>query len=486
MRNRLIVALVALAVATLALTAAGSVVLIDRSTVSSQKSELNTETRAAVRVLSEPISSTSTTAPAAIRHPRLAAARAAARQRAAVRVLEKNLQAIGDYRDLARLRIDEQGTVTPAPPPPISVSMIDPAKLLAGQDVTGSTSNLVFAVVPYRSSSDGTLALLVTRTIRSPLSGLGYFYGVAAAALVLATLCAVYLSRRITRPLLRAVATTKQIAEGDLGAKVPITDNDYPELRELGNAINTMGESISRARGLERQFLLSVSHELRTPLTSIRGYTDALTEGVSDDVSGAIRVIDAEARRLERLVRDLLDLARLDARQFSFDVQPVMCAEVLRAQMQGQLPEASSLNIEVVDRLPLDDPLWVDADGDRLGQIVANLLENAFKYARERVEIGACALGPTTELWVTDDGPGIAPPDLPRVFDRHFRSDRSPARRVGTGLGLAIVFELATGMGGTVRAESPVSGGHGTKMTVVLRSSLAKESDRTAAPSAAR
>ncbi|HXW36205.1 MAG TPA: HAMP domain-containing sensor histidine kinase [Acidimicrobiales bacterium] len=470
MRRRLTVALVSMVVATLALTVAGSLILIQRSTISSQKSELLTETEAAIRVLSTPLSTPSTTLPADARHPRIARARAVARERAALRVLERNLQRIGNYRDLVRLKLSDDGSVSPAPPAPITPAMVQPGNLTSGKSVTGSVGSIVFAVVPYGSTSSETLALLVTRTVKDPLSGLGYFLIVSAVVLVLAILVAAYLSRRITRPLVRAVATTKQIAEGDLLAKVPITDNDYPELLDLAQAINSMSESISRARGLERQFLLSVSHELRTPLTSIRGYADALAEGATNDIPGAVRIIDQEARRLERLVRDLLDLARLDSRQFTFDIHQVSCSEVLRAQIEGQAPEAASLGLELVDRVAPGDALWVEADTDRLSQVIANLVENAFKYAVRHVEIGAMRSASSIELWVEDDGPGISPEDLPHVFDRHFRSDRSATRRLGTGLGLAIVFELAAGMGGQVRALSPAIGEHGTRMSVTFNS----------------
>ncbi len=119
---------------------------------------------------------------------------------------------------------------------------------------------------------------------------------------------------------------TREIAGGNLEATVPVNRGDYPELAELADAINTMGRHLSRAQGLEREFLLSVSHELRTPLTSIRGYADAITDGATDDVAGAVTIIGTEARRLERLVQDLLDLARLQARQFSLQAQPVDCA----------------------------------------------------------------------------------------------------------------------------------------------------------------
>ena len=242
--------------------------------------------------------------------------------------------------------------------------------------------------------------------------------------------------------------------------------HDLPELTELAEAINAMGEHLSRAQGLERQFLMSVSHDLRTPLTSIRGYADAIADGATDDVAGAVGIIATEARRLERLVQDLLDLARLDARQFSLHPQRIDCADVVEAVVDGFRPAAASEGVELATSDDVGRGLWVDADPDRVGQIVANLVENALKFASTRVEVGAGAVGAWTGVWVVDDGPGIGAEDLPRIFERHFRSDRVSARAIGSGLGLAIVAELAAAMGAVVRAESPVSAGGGARMVV--------------------
>ncbi len=265
------------------------------------------------------------------------------------------------------------------------------------------------------------------------------------------------------------MATTGRLAGGDLTARVPVSAHDDPELTELAEAINTMGDSLSRSQDLERQFLLSVSHELRTPLTSIIGYADAIADGTSEDTASASAVIGSEARRLGRLLQDLLDLARLDAQKFSLDVQRVNCAEVVGLIAAGFRPEAESLGLELVTAVPPDVELWADVDPDRLGQVVANLTENAFTHAATRVLVGAGVVGSSLAIWVLDDGPGIPADDLPRVFERHFTSDRAPGRRVGSGLGLAIVSELVSAMKGAVTAESPVVDGRGTRMTVWLR-----------------
>jgi two-component system sensor histidine kinase BaeS len=305
--------------------------------------------------------------------------------------------------------------------------------------------------------------------VQNPVDGLLYFLLVAGAALVVAGAVASGLARRVSAPLVRAVTTTGQLAGGDLSARVPVSAHDYPELTELAEAINTMGDSLGRSQNLERQFLLSVSHELRTPLTSIIGYTDAIADGTTDDIQAATAVIGAEARRLGRLLQDLLDLARLDARKFSLDVERVDCGDLVSLTAAAFHPQAETLGLELITAVAPDAGLCVEADPDRLSQVVANLMENAFKHADTRVVVGAGVVGSSIAIWVLDDGPGIAADDLPRVFERHFTSDRATSRRLGSGLGLAIVSELAAAMAAVVTAESPVIDTRGTRMTVWFR-----------------
>ena len=230
-----------------------------------------------------------------------------------------------------------------------------------------------------------------------------------------------------------------------------------------------MGANLVRAREQERQFLLSVSHELRTPLTSIRGYAEAVLDGTAEDTAAAATVISTEARRLERLVRDLLDLARLDADRFSLELQTVDAAAIAAQVAEGFRPRAEELGLDLGFAPGSDHPMWIVADPDRLAQVVANLVENASSFARGSITVGAGSIGGVPSLWVEDDGPGIPPGQLPRVFERHVTSDRSGGRRKGSGLGLAIVSELSGAMGAGVRAESPGGGGTGTRMLVWFR-----------------
>jgi two-component system sensor histidine kinase BaeS len=249
---------------------------------------------------------------------------------------------------------------------------------------------------------------------------------------------------------------------------VPIRATDYPEFSSLARSINAMAQSLADGRSRERQLLLSVSHDLRTPLTSIRGFAEAITDGATDDTSRAAGVIIAESRRLERLVGDLLDLGKLEAEQLSFHIRPTDMAEVVGITAEGFRPLAERGGLHLSVDVPELGASVVSADPDRVAQLLANLIENAFTYARTAVLVSLGATPDGQVIVVEDDGPGIAPTDLPHVFDRFYQADRGPNRKVGSGLGLAIVAELATAMGATIQAVSPVSADGGSRFVVTL------------------
>jgi signal transduction histidine kinase len=361
-------------------------------------------------------------------------------------------------------------------PKGLSRADLDLAALRQLRGVSAETGGLVFAAAPYRVSVavhgvDEQVIDVVVLSRRPPtgLSAAGpWFLGAAAAIIVAALVVADRLSRRFVRPLLAAQRTTEQIAAGDLGARVPEPPGTDPELAALGASVNAMADGLARSRDVERRFLLSVSHDLRTPLTSIRGFAEAIEEGVTTDTARAASTIAAEARRLERLVGDLIDLAKFESRQFSLRLTRVDLADVVEATIGGFGPEAARLGIALQVQADPLQPEIVTADSDRLGQVVANLAENALSFARTSVWVGVgrSSMGPV--LWVDDDGPGIAPADLPRVFERLYSSRPESAHASGSGLGLAIVAELVGALGGTVEARSPLLANGGTRMVVTL------------------
>lgn len=261
------------------------------------------------------------------------------------------------------------------------------------------------------------------------------------------------LARRLTRPIAELSNATRRLAGGEREVAVEVRGDD--ELSELAHSFNDMSGELARARNSQRQFLESVSHELKTPLTSIRGYAEALAE---DAVAGedAARVIGAEADRLERLVADLLDLARLDRAGFAVATEPVDLAAVARQAVERHLPRARELSLELEDATTGD--AWALGDGGRILQATSNLIENSLRLTPAGGSVSVTAR--PGEIAVRDTGPGLAPDDIPHAFERFYLYRRYRSERaVGTGLGLAIVKELAAAMHGSVQADSPPGGG---------------------------
>ncbi len=392
------------------------------------------------------------------------------------------------------IRIDRAGDVITPLPGGLTAQEIDVQAVQQGQTVSGRNGNLVYAVAPVSLSEAervrlrgfaGTLAILLTRDVGGLGPSWGYFIVAGGVALLVAALVAWQMSRRMARPLVEAEEVTRRIASGELAGRVPVRPHDYREFASLAGSVNHMAQSLEDSRSRERHLLLAVSHDLRTPLTSIRGFAEAIEDGTVEDSSHAADVIIAESRRLERLVGDLLDLTKLEARQMSITMRATDAAEVVATTSEGFRPAAAkagvSLVVDVPDTAAGQPAGWpttpgapgrlpVAADPDRLAQLLANLLENALTFARTTVTVslsddsaGHCA------ITVADDGPGIAREDLPHVFERFYRADRGPNRTMGSGLGLAIVAELAAAMGADVRAESPLTADGGSRFVVTLR-----------------
>ncbi|CAB4730945.1 MAG: HAMP domain-containing protein [Actinobacteria bacterium] len=391
-------------------------------------------------------------------------------QRAAVRTRLKNFTTNLKLDDIGFLYGTSFANLEGETPIGITLSKIDMASLEAGTRVSGKRNGIVYAAAPGTSRLGSYVIVLARKPASSAAPAARWFLLAAAGTLLAGALIATRLSRRLTNPLVDARDATSRIANGDLAARV---DDPHPgatdEMSELSRSINAMAASLERSRGLERQFLMSVSHDLRTPMASIQGYAEALTDQAIEP-QRAGQVILSESRRLDRLVTDLLLLARLDARAFTFDVRPLDLVPIVQASTHGFEPRAIERGLTLgVDTPP--EPLLALVDGDRLAQILANLVENALKFAGSRVDVSLRADNGWVVLSVADDGPGIAPEDLPHVFERLYVARHRPLpKETGSGLGLAIVGELAETMGGQVHARSPVpETGRGTQMLVALR-----------------
>jgi two-component system sensor histidine kinase BaeS len=452
MRRRLMLAFVGLVLGVLVIAGAGSIILTDNAA----------RTQAIHQLLTEAKSLTGTPErPKALE--------------AVHRVLK--------LEDAEVLHVTVQGEILPAIPAGLTEDDLKPQNLLDGDSVSGQDGALAFAAAPVTLTltprqratprARGQYIVVLTRDVGDVGPGWGYFFLAGGGALIIAAFVAWQLSRRMSRPLIEARDATARIAAGNLQSRVPVREQDYSESTSLARSINEMAQSLEDARSRERQLLLSVSHDLRTPLTSIRGFAEAISDGAIEDTTKAAAVIIAESRRLERLVGDLLDLTKLEAHQMSISLRSADVAEVVRTTAEGFRPLAEQNGLRLAVRVGIEPPPDVILDPDRMAQILANLVENALTFARTSVTVALSDPGSPMgsrppSITVEDDGPGIAPADLPRVFDRFYQGDHGPNRQVGSGLGLAIVAELASAMGASVRVESPVSAGGGTRFTVTM------------------
>jgi signal transduction histidine kinase len=282
------------------------------------------------------------------------------------------------------------------------------------------------------------------------------------AVLVVGAL-AVYLSRRITRPVLELADAADEVAGGKYAVAVPEVRGGG-EIEHLAQRFGQMASRLSEAEEQERNFLMSVSHELRTPLTAIRGHVEALREGLADDPDAralSLDVIAAEAGRLERLVGDVLDLAKLDARRFTVLHEEVDMATLLERAYIAHGEEARRRGIDY--RTAVESRPVIVSDGDRLLQIVSNLLDNAFRWTPDggTIELSLRADDGVVAVGVSDTGPGIRADERDRIFRPFWSRDGG-----GTGLGLAIASELAVALGG--RIELDTAPGEGSRFELVL------------------
>ncbi len=378
------------------------------------------------------------------------------------------LRRVVDLDGFAVLAVTADGAIQADQlPDGVDASMLDIDSLALGLAQTGHDGDLVYAAAPLDLRNGRTGVIVLSQEANAGLGPAArYFVLAAISSALLGLLAAIVVGRRVTQPIRAASDATTRIAAGELDTRLPTPSGRAgDELVQLSLHVNEMAESLERSRALEQQFLLSVSHDLRTPLTSIRGYAEAISDGAGDPARAA-RVISSEARRLERLVADLLDLAKLQTSSFSLRLEPVDLGQLAAVAVQGFEPDAAERGL-LIRAVDTGEPFPVLVDHDRLGQVAANLIENAMKYASSGVVVRTAADGAWAVMTVTDDGPGIDPDDLPHVFERLYVARRQPARHESSsGLGLAIVKQLVDAMSGEVSVTSQV--GMGTTFDVRL------------------
>jgi signal transduction histidine kinase len=284
-----------------------------------------------------------------------------------------------------------------------------------------------------------------------------------AAGIALAALLVWWLSKRLTEPVLALTRATHAVATGNYDVEIP-EPKGSDEISLLSTNFRSMVEQLAEAEKLKRSFLMSVSHELRTPLTAIRGHVEALREGIVTDpeqVAGSLDIIAAETDRLERLVGDVLDLAKLQAHRFTVRHEEVDMARLLDHVYGAFAEEARQRDIDY--RFEADGGPVIVSDGDRVLQVISNLLSNAFKWTPDggTIELSVTAENGSLEVEVSDSGPGISREDRDRIFQPFISQDSN-----GTGLGLPIARELAVALGGRIELDS--NPGRGSRFRLVL------------------
>ena len=276
--------------------------------------------------------------------------------------------------------------------------------------------------------------------------------GVALAAVLFS-----WLSRRLTEPVLALTRATEDVAAGRYDVVTPDARGS-DEVSLLTERFRGMVAQLAEAEQLKRSFLMSVSHELRTPLTAIRGHVEAIREGIVSEpehVQSSLDIVAAETDRLERLVGDVLDLAKLQAHRFTVRHEEVDLNRVLDHAYGAFAEEARRREIDYRLATRAEPPVIV-SDGDRVLQVITNLLSNAFRWTPDggRIELSLGADNGGVRVDVLDTGPGIPPEDRARIFDAFVSQDTN-----GTGLGLPIARELAVALGGCIELESEPGSG---------------------------
>ena len=283
--------------------------------------------------------------------------------------------------------------------------------------------------------------------------GLFFIWG-GLIAVAIALIATFFLSRRILAPVKALTLATRRLGQGDLSQRVQVKDRS--ELGELANTFNFMASDLERAEQLRKNMVADIAHELRTPLSNIGGYLEAVRDGVMRPDVDTIRSLEEEVTVLSRLVDDLQELSLAEAGELKLDCQAEDIAELIRQTVAAVQVQATgkgvSVSIDLPDKLPL-----VNIDPQRISQVLRNLLENAIAHTTKggAITVVARERSDYVKVIVIDTGEGIPAKDLPNIFERFYRVDKSRARATGgSGLGLTIAKRLVEAHGGKIEVQS--------------------------------
>jgi signal transduction histidine kinase len=299
----------------------------------------------------------------------------------------------------------------------------------------------------------------------SMFQSLGY---ALTASVLAALLVSWFLSRRIVAPVRTLTDASQRIADGHYAERVRVEGTD--EIAQLAARFNQMAAQLEQVESMRRQLIGDVTHELRTPLTSIKGYMEGLVDGVLPSTPETFNQIHREADRLSRLVDDLQELSRVEAKAYSLDLRSIAVSNLVQTTVKRLTPQAAAKRITLRSNLPANLPP-IQADEDRITQVLVNLVANAIQYTPEGgdVTISAARQADEIHISVADTGIGIPPEYLANLFTRFYRVDKSRSRNAGggSGIGLTIARHLIEAHGGRIWAESK-GDGQGSTFTFSL------------------
>ena len=359
-----------------------------------------------------------------------------------------------------------------AGPPPIMWARSDGPALGPGAGEAPVRESITFiAAAPVREPftvelAPGAPPLLDAEQVFTRAVTMALVAAVVVGGLV-ALLAAALFSRRVLRPVDTLTAAARRMGRGDLRQRVPVSARD--EIGQLGLAFNAMAAGLERTERLRRQMVTDIAHELRTPLTNLRGYLEALRDGVYAPSPETLALLHEEAVLLAQLVDDLQDLTLAEAGQLSLRREPVRVADALVRAQQALLPQAEDKGVQLRVEPPATALPDVLADDRRLGQILRNLIANALRHTPPggEVVLSATTSPEGVEVAVRDTGEGIAAEHLPHVFERFYRADASRARTTGgAGIGLAVVKQLVEAHQGRVGVQSTPGEGSTFRFTL--------------------
>jgi signal transduction histidine kinase len=316
-----------------------------------------------------------------------------------------------------------------------------------------------------RGPGNTMMDLLFVNFRASVLESLTY---AALASVLAALIVSLFVSRRIVAPVRTLSVASQRIADGHYDERVQANGAD--EIAQLAARFNQMAAQLEQVEAMRRQLIGDVSHELRTPLTSIKGYMEGLVDGVLPAIPETFNQIHHEADRLSRLVDDLQELSRVEAKNYPLDVRPVAVSALVHTTAKRLSQQAESKHIKLHLNLASNLPP-VLADEDRITQVLVNLVGNALLYTPEGGDVTITAIHRDDEIFIAvkDTGIGIPPEHLKNLFTRFYRVDKSRSRNAGggSGIGLTIAKHLIEAHGGRIWAES-MGDGQGSTFTFTL------------------